>query len=367
MGATKPIRLLLSGGGTGGHLFPAVAAAQEFRRQFPDTEVLFIGTRRKVDTRSLAAYGFNSESIVSYGLKGKSPAELFKAVAVLPLSIWQAYRIIRRYRPNLLLAVGGYVTGPVVLAAKLTGIPVVLHEQNSVPGLANRQLGRLADRVCLSLPVQGKYFPPEKLVMTGNPVRQDILAQAQRAAKSGDEQFVLAVIGGSQGARAVNRLVMTAMTELVKRGVALRVIHQTGEADAAEVRAHYEQLEVKAEVQPFFTDMASLYGQADVLVSRAGATALAEMSVLGKPVILIPYPYAADNHQEKNAQHYVSGGGAILFRQADLDGAKLAQVVYTLCSDLDRLAEMGAAMRKLGKADAAAKIVACCLETIGDR
>jgi UDP-N-acetylglucosamine--N-acetylmuramyl-(pentapeptide) pyrophosphoryl-undecaprenol N-acetylglucosamine transferase len=364
---TRPIRLLLSGGGTGGHLFPAVAAAQEFQRQRPQTEVLFVGTRRKVDTRSLAAYGFASETIVSYGLKGKKISELVKALAVLPFSIFQAWRIVRRFRPDLLLAVGGYVTGPVVLAAKLLGIPVVLHEQNTIPGLANRQLGRLADRICLSLPASGGAFDQRKIVLTGNPVRQDILALAASEGVVKNDPFTLAVIGGSQGAQAVNQLVREAVTLLAQRGVRLRLIHQTGEQDAAETRRHYQELHIDAVVEPFFTDMVSVYGQANLLISRAGATALAEISVLGRPVILIPYPYAADNHQEKNGEYYAAGGGAILFRQMDLDGAKLGEVVYTLLADRDRLATMGEAMRKLGMPDAARKIVACCLEIIGSR
>ena len=166
------IRLLLTGGGTGGHLFPAVATAQEFLKQRPDTEVLFVGTKRKVDTKSLGAYGFASESIQCYGLKGKSPLELLKAVAVLPLSCLQALIIIRRFKPDIILGVGGYVTGPVVAAAKSQGVPVVIHEQNSVPGLANRKLGKMADKVCLSLPGSGTAFPAEKILYTGNPVRQ---------------------------------------------------------------------------------------------------------------------------------------------------------------------------------------------------
>lgn len=177
-GAGKKIRLLLTGGGTGGHLFPAVATAQQFQKQFPDTEVLFVGTRRKVDTGSLGRYGFKSESIRCYGLKGKNPVDLLKAIAVLPLSYYQALKIIKRFQPDILMGVGGYVTGPVVAAGKSLGIPVIIHEQNSVPGLANRKLGKIADRVCLSLPGSGAQFPDHKITYTGNPVRTKILELA---------------------------------------------------------------------------------------------------------------------------------------------------------------------------------------------
>lgn len=359
------IRLLLTGGGTGGHLFPAVATAQEFQKQRPGTEVLFVGTRRKVDTHSLAAYGFSSENILSYGLKGKNPFELLKAVLTLPLSYFQALRIIRRFKPDVILGVGGYVTGPVVAAGKNMGVPVVIHEQNSVPGLANRKLGKIADRVCLSLPGSGANFDSKKTVYTGNPVRLNILELGKASLPVSQEKRTLLVLGGSQGARAVNALVKDALSILAKRGLTdVRVIHQTGDKDAQEVTDHYRRLGVDAEVKPFFRDMVAVYRQADLLVSRAGATTLAEFAVLGKPAILIPYPYAADNHQEKNGAYYVSGGGAVLHRQDELDAEKLSESVSRLLFDREKLEGMGRAMKKLGFPDAAERIVACCLQAM---
>lgn len=358
-------RLLLTGGGTGGHLFPAVAAAQEFCRQFPDTQVLFVGTRRKVDRAGLAAYGYAGDSIVCHGLKGKNPLELFKALAVLPLSLFQAARILRRFRPHVVLGVGGYVTGPVVAMARTLGIPTLIHEQNSVPGLANRQLARFADRICLSLPDSGGVFPESKRVFTGNPVRRNILELAAAPAKTPSVTKTVLVLGGSQGAQAINRLLPEAvrvMPESSRRN--LRLIHQTGAADCAEVSERYRHMAMAAEVAPFFTDMAAVYAQADLLVSRAGATTLAELAVLGKPAILIPYPLAADNHQEKNAEHYVRGGGALLLRQREVDGAGLAGALALLLTDEARLRAMGESMRRLGLPDAAEKIVICCLELI---
>jgi UDP-N-acetylglucosamine--N-acetylmuramyl-(pentapeptide) pyrophosphoryl-undecaprenol N-acetylglucosamine transferase len=359
------IRLLLTGGGTGGHLFPAVAAAQEFQRQFPETEVLFVGTERKVDTRSLAQYGFASEKIKSYGLKGKSPFELLKAIAVLPVSCWQAAMIIRRFRPNIILGVGGYVTGPVVLAGKFLGIPTVIHEQNSVPGLANKKLGRLVDKVCLSLPGSGGEFPSEKIVYTGNPVRRTILDLAKsppiKATLQGKK--TLLVLGGSQGAQAINQLVPEGLLSLPGGFSAnIRVIHQTGEQDCAAVKDLYATRGIEAQVQPFFTDMVEIYSQADLLVSRAGATTLAEIAVLGKPAILIPFPAATDNHQEKNGAYYTAGGGAVLLRQKELTGEILAENIQALMGDEGRLTAMGMAMKKLAYPEAAEKIVACCLQ-----
>ncbi len=333
----------------------------------PETEVLFVGTRRKVDMGSLAAYGFPSDNIRSSGLKGKNPWELFKAIAVLPLSLYQAWRIIRRFKPNIIFGVGGYVTGPVVVAAKILGIPTVIHEQNSVPGMANRKLGSIADRICLSLPGSGSVFPKEKTTYTGNPVRTNLLALAKNPIRKINENGnkTLLVLGGSQGAQAVNRLVSEGLQTLPSNILAnLRVIHQTGEQDFERVTRLYADRGINSLVQPFFTDMAEIYSQADLLVSRAGATTLAEIAVLGKPAILIPYPSAADNHQEKNGNHYATGGGAVVISQNDLTPIKLAENIRQLICDEDKLHAMGAAMKKLAFPDAAEKIVACCLEVI---
>lgn len=364
----KKIRLLLTGGGTGGHLFPAVATAQEFQHQFPGTEVLFVGTKRKVDTGTLGRYGFKSESIRCYGLKGKNPFELLKAIAVLPLSYYQALRIIKRFRPDILMGVGGYVTGPVVAAGKNLGVPVVIHEQNSVPGLANRKLGKIADRICLSLPGSGTEFPENKVTYTGNPVRASILEMATNAAASRQAKKTLLILGGSQGARAVNSLVSEALSTFGKTMLStIRVIHQTGDRDVAQVRELYSRIGIEALVEPFFTSMETIYSEADLLISRAGATTLSEIAVLGKPVILIPYPYAADNHQEKNGEYYVAGGGALLYREKELVPKLLAGKVEELLADEKTRLAMGRAMRKLSFPDAAERIVACCLEEMGKR
>ncbi len=366
-GKARNIRLLLTGGGTGGHLFPAVAAAQEFQRQLPATEVLFVGTRRKIDTGSLAASGYAHDTIVCYGLKGKSPLQLIKALAILPVSFFQAVMIIRRFRPDIILGVGGYVTGPVIIAGKFLGIPTLIHEQNSIPGLANRKLGAYVDRVCLSLPGSGGRFSTDKITYTGNPVRRNILELAEK--QPGKERSIgkktILVLGGSQGARAINSMVPEGLQTLSDAFLAkIRIIHQTGEQDFSAVKEHYALRGVEALVRPFFTDMAEIYGQADLLVSRAGATTLAEIAVLGKPAILIPYPFAADNHQEKNGEYYVRGGGALLFRQSSLTGEVLCENIRQLIDDEERLNTMGIAMKKLAFPNAAENIVACCLQVL---
>jgi len=361
----RPIRLLITGGGTGGHLFPAVAAAQALRLRQPESEVLFIGTRRKIDTTSLDAYGFASCSIHSYGLKGKSVPDLLKAILALPVSIFQAAAHIRRFRPDVALGVGGYVTGPVMVAAKLMGVPTIIHEQNSVPGLANRKLGKLVNRVCVSLPGSERFFPREKTIMTGNPVRQNILALA-REPRAKEGVFTIMILGGSQGAHAVNRLVTEALCNHGKERLPeFTVIHQTGQKDAEWVEKCYCEAGVKATVAPFFRDMAEVYSKADLLVSRAGATTLTELAVLGKPAILVPYPYAADDHQTQNGAYYVDGGGAVQFIEKELSSELLFHTIDGLIKNNDRRAAMAEGMRRLAIPDAAEKIVDVCLQAAG--
>ncbi len=368
MTVQRPIRLLLTGGGTGGHLFPAIAAAEAFCARAPGTEVLFVGTRRKMDAASLAAYGFSSCTVHCHGIKGKNIGELLKALAVLPLSFLEAVYHIRRFAPDVVLGVGGYVTGPVVAAARLLGLPTIIHEQNSVPGLANRKLARIVKRICLSLPDTEAVFPREKVILTGNPVRQKILdLVGTRRQASGDECTVL-VLGGSQGAHALNRLVIQAFTEEGRGALSsLRLIHQTGEKDEEWARASYRSAGIKATVAAFFQDMPAVYGQADFLISRAGATTLSELAVLGLPSILVPYPYAADNHQEKNARYYQSSGGAILIREEQLTPQLLVETVQDLAGDRDRREKMGQAMQHLACPKAAEAIVAACLQVMAER
>jgi len=364
----RAIRLLLTGGGTGGHLFPAIAAAEAFCRRCPGTEVLFVGTRRKMDARSLAGYGFASRSIHCYGLKGKNLMELCKALAVMPFSLLEAAWHIHRFAPDVVLGVGGYVTGPVVAAARMLGLPTLIHEQNSVPGLANRKLGRLVQRICLSLPDTGGYFPKEKVLLTGNPVRQKILELARARQRAPKDNCTVLVLGGSQGAHGLNMLVADAFAGSSKAMLAgLCLIHQTGEKDEAAVRKRYLEAGVNAQVSAFFQDMPEIYGRADFLVSRAGATTLSELAVLGLPAILIPYPYAADNHQEKNARYYEQSGGAILFHEHQLTAELLAGAVKELAENRSRRGAMGQEMLRLGCPDAAEAIVDACLQAIGAR
>jgi UDP-N-acetylglucosamine--N-acetylmuramyl-(pentapeptide) pyrophosphoryl-undecaprenol N-acetylglucosamine transferase len=360
-----PVRLMLTGGGTGGHLFPAIATAEALCRRLPGSDVLFVGTTRKMDQDSLAEYGYATCSIHCQGLKGKDILSLVQGLAVLPLSCVEAMYHILRFRPHLVLGVGGYVTGPVVAVAKLLGRPTLIHEQNSIPGLANRKLAPLVTRICLSLPGSEKWFPSKKSVLTGNPVRHAILALAGKEKKKKEGPLTLLVLGGSLGAHRVNALVTEAFALGFPGLQGVRVVHQTGPDDAEMVAARYRQNKIEATVSPFFRDMAGVYEQADLLVSRAGATTLAELAVLGKPALLIPYPHAADRHQEKNAEFYVQGGGAVMFVEKELTADLLGEALVRLLADRQGLEAMGTAMRSKAFPEATEHIVDVCMDLLG--
>ncbi len=351
-------RVMVTGGGTGGHLFPGIAVAEAVLDRFPGSEVLFVGTERLIDQKALANRRFKVVSIRSRGLKGKSLFAKLGGLLQVPFSLFAAMRLIIKFRPGVVFGVGGYVTGPVVLAARLLGVPTAIHEQNSVPGLANRILGRVVKRVLLSIPGSEKYFPARKCRLSGNPVRRELLAKANETTSSEELSNTLLVLGGSQGAHRVNALVV----EAVERAAGelpedFQVIHQTGPSDEQWVRERYQALGVKARVAAFFDEMALLYGAAGLVVSRAGATSLAEMAVYGQPSILIPYPFAADDHQEGNARYLVDAGGAILCRESELDGALLAKELVGLLGNLQERTRMGMMARKLSLPKATESIV----------
>lgn len=358
------MRLIVTGGGTGGHLFPAIAVAGGVRQQDPAGEILFIGTGRQIDTRVLAGLGFGRETISFSGVKGLGLSGALRSAFRLPQALYAAAKIIRRFRPDLVFAVGGYVTGPVLLAAKLFRVPICIHEQNSVPGLANRLAGKIADRVCISLPCKPP-FAENKTVLTGNPVREEILAVAGEKTVSENKKRTLLILGGSQGAHRVNAVMLEAAAVLQEQGEKVQIIHQTGRSDEEMVRQGYKQMGIQAEVADFFTDMARLYIRADLVVSRAGATTLAELAVMGLPALLIPYPFAADDHQTTNADYYLQAGGAVVFPESELNGDRLSREIADLVRDRRRLQVMAEGMQSLARPGATRKIVDICRQLAG--
>ncbi|OGQ86504.1 MAG: undecaprenyldiphospho-muramoylpentapeptide beta-N-acetylglucosaminyltransferase [Deltaproteobacteria bacterium RIFOXYD12_FULL_56_24] len=354
------MRMIITGGGTGGHLFPGIAVAEEMLRRFPQGRILFVSTDRAIDNKTLATRSFEKKAIACLPLKGKSVWGTLKSVTHLPVSLWQALRIVRAFKPQLVLGVGGYVTGPMVLAARLMGVKTCIHEQNSIPGMANRMLGKIVDQIYISIPGSEDFFPGGKVALTGNPVRTELLQAAAQEKELAAGKVVL-VLGGSQGAHRVNGLMVEAFTSGLPGG-AVQIRHQTGSSDEAWVRKAYAEAGVTAQVSSFITDMAAAYREADLVVSRAGATTLAELAVLGKPALLIPYPYAADDHQTTNAAFLVRGGAALMFQEQELDGAKLRGEIMGLLHDAPRLQGMATQMKKYARPEAAGAIVERSME-----
>ena len=351
------MKLVIAGGGTGGHLFPGVAIAEELRAREPTAEITFVGTQRGIEARVLPDLGWPLELIEVSGLKTVGMKGSIQGLLRLPKAGWQARSLLERLQPDVVIGVGGYASGPVVLAARLRGIPTAICEQNSIPGLTNKILGKLVRRVFLSFETSQRFFAPAKIVMSGNPVRRELLARLQAPAmpRTGAALHVL-VSGGSLGAVAVNELAAEALVELA-RDHALQITHQTGERDLERTAARYREANVLAECRAFIKDMAEAYVAADLVIGRAGATTVAELAIAGKPAVFIPYPFAADDHQTLNAAEMAAKGAALSFAQSELSVDLLVAALRPLLDDAARRAVMGEAMKTLAKPGAAAAVI----------
>jgi UDP-N-acetylglucosamine--N-acetylmuramyl-(pentapeptide) pyrophosphoryl-undecaprenol N-acetylglucosamine transferase len=347
-----PLRVLIAGGGTGGHLFPGIAIARELLRRHPDARVTFVGTARGIEARAVPRAGFELDTIRSLGLKGKSPIALAKGLVTLPASFWDAWRVISRRTPDLVLGVGGYSSGPVVMLAALRGRPTMLHEQNAWPGLTNRSLAKVVKAAAVTFEGTAPAFG-EKAFVSGNPVRPEFLRAEDEPAGA---RKVL-IFGGSQGAHAINVAMVEAAPHLVRAARAVAITHQTGERDVALVRDGYRAAGLEARVEPFIQDMDEEMKRANLIVSRAGSTTLAEIAASARAALLIPLPTAADDHQRKNAQAIADKGGAEVLDQRDLTGESLATRVLALVDDDERRRRMATAVRQFARPDAAQVIV----------
>ena len=349
-------RIIISGGGTGGHLFPGLAVGEEICRRRPKSEILFITGRRKMERFVMERSGFLHASIAVEGIKGRGWVRGTAVILKLPLGLLQSLSLIKRFSPHLVIGVGGYSSGPACLAARILGLPTAIHEQNSFPGLTNRLLCRVVDRVFISFEESRDHFPGGKLLLTGNPIRQELL-KAGGPSNEPDGEFTVLAVGGSQGARAINDALLDALEILKGRGINPSVIHQTGEKDFERVKEAYEERGLKGDVMPFINDMARAYGHADIVIGRAGASTVSELAALGIPSVLIPYPHAANRHQETNALLLVRAGGADMILQEDLTGRKLADLLEGYMNNQKILEEMGRKAVKVGRRDAAEAIV----------
>jgi UDP-N-acetylglucosamine--N-acetylmuramyl-(pentapeptide) pyrophosphoryl-undecaprenol N-acetylglucosamine transferase len=353
-----PLSLLIAGGGTGGHLYPGIAVARELVSRIPDASVTFVGTAAGIESRVVPREGFRLDVIRSAGLKGKSLQSIARGFALLPLSALDAAQVISKRRPSLVIGVGGYSSGPIVLLAALRGIPTVLMEQNAMPGVTNRLLAPVVNAAAVTYQESMRFFGAKAFV-SGNPVRPEFFhhegAYGNELQPPGAARVL--VFGGSQGAHAINMAMVEAAPRLAAGAPRVAVTHQTGERDLEVVRAGYRRAGLEARVEPFLFQMDREMKSAAVVVCRAGATTLAELAAAGTASILVPLPTATDDHQRKNAQALVAKGAAQMIEQRELTGDRLAAELTALVGDPSRRARMQEAARQLARPDAAKVIV----------
>lgn len=360
----RPLKVVMAGGGTGGHLFPGIAIAREFMARNSATRIIFVSTGNRLEKAVLSKAGFDLRSIQVAGIKGRGIWNQIKSVLKIPGATLAAVGLLKKFSPDLTVGLGSYSAGPVVIGAWLMRIPIAIHEQNILPGITNRILARFADRIYISFENTKSRLNPQKAHWTGNPVRQELLESAGRpkdgtAQDNRQSRFTVLIIGGSQGAHRINMAMIEALEHL-QNAERLHFVHQTGEADEAAVSNAYRENKVSAEAQSFFDDMAAQYRQADLIICRAGATTVAEITALGKAAIFIPFPYAADNHQMLNAADLAKDGAAEIIVEKELNSKLLSQKIEHYRDHPQALEDMATKARGYGKPEAAKNIVDDC-------
>jgi len=361
---SRSLKIVIAGGGTGGHLFPGIAIAQEFEARNAASRIIFISTGNPLERSVLSKTGYRLQTITAAGIKGLGLWNQIRSGLKIPKGILEANRILKKFSPDLTIGLGSYSAGPVVFAAWLRRIPIVVHEQNILPGITNRILSRFANRIYISFKNTRSHMDPQKVNWTGNPVRQDILDSAARIIdpktdKSGTKPFTVLIIGGSQGAHRINMAVIEALDHL-RDLEQLHFVHQTGQADEQPVREAYRRSKVDGTVQAFFNNMAGQYSRADLIICRSGATTVAEITALGKAAIFIPFPFAADNHQVLNAGSLSDVGAAEILTEKNLSGKILSEKIAYFAAHPAELENMSAKALQFGKPDAARNIVNDC-------
>jgi UDP-N-acetylglucosamine--N-acetylmuramyl-(pentapeptide) pyrophosphoryl-undecaprenol N-acetylglucosamine transferase len=342
------MKFAIAGGGTGGHVIPALAVAQELRRR--GHEPVFFGTRQGYESRLVPAAGFAVEWIDIGGFNRVGLAQKLRALLLLPGAVLQVFSWIRRERPGAVFSMGGYVAGPVVLAAILQGIPIVAMEPNAVPGMTNRKAARWTVRALVNFEETASYFPPGRTEVTGVPVRQEFFGALPSPA---GHPFTLLVTGGSQGSRTLNTAGRDSWPLFARAGMAIRIIHQAGRGNAAQLIGTFQDNQLQGEVVEFIHDMPAAFAGADLVVCRAGASTVAELAAAGRPSILVPFPFATDNHQQRNAEAMARAGAAIMILDEEMSGRRLFDEVSAFYHARDRLTVMGERARELGKPRAA--------------
>lgn len=350
------IRVIITGGGTGGHIFPGVAIIKALE-DICDTEVLWIGTGRPIEMMALENTGWGHRILNVKPIMGMGISGTIMSLFNLPFNILSSAREIMRFNPHIVVGVGGYVAGPVILAAKILGKTTAIHEQNLKPGLSNRLSARFSDIIFTSFNETKDFFPDKNVILTGNPIRKEILAcNNTKFFGSGSDFFKILVIGGSQGATGLNRLASSAMQILSNSAIKIEVIHQSGKNDQKELEEFYIKNNINARAHDFITDMGSAYNCADLVICRAGATTISEIAAVGKPAIFIPFPHSTSGHQDENAKKIQDAGAALFFRQDETGAVKLASEIESLINQPERLKNMSLRARELGKTNAAQDI-----------
>ncbi len=353
------MRAILAGGGTGGHVIPALAIAHEIQKLY-SAEVLFIGTSRGLENRLVPAAGFPLHLIEVGALNQVSFATRLQTFFGLPAAVWQARNVLSEFQPDVVIGVGGYASGPTMLATIWRGIPTLAFEPNVVPGFANRVVARWVSAAAVHFEETARYFPNAEV--TGVPVRQ---AFFEIAPKPSATEPTLLVFGGSQGAHAINHAMVQCLPELLQQSPQLHIIHQTGERDYNDVQAAYQSAGSSAEVHKFIADMPAFFARADLLLCRSGASTVAEITAAGRPAIFVPFPRAADDHQRVNAQALERAGAAVVLEETRLDQVWLVETVSALLQDKARLARMGQAARALAHPGAARDIAVMAARLAG--
>lgn len=350
------MKLIIAGGGTGGHLFPALAIARAVMSESPQSSILFVGTRLGIEARIIPDTEFSLAFIKARGIRGTGLLNRIRGSFELPMAVVQSIALIREFQPHAVLGVGGYASGPTVFAAALIGIPCAIQEQNSVMGTTNRILARLVDRVFVSWEHTEPVPNPEKTVLTGNPVREEVLSACLEASPRTPNEIHILIFGGSRGARSINQALANHVDELTPLADRLRIIHQTGKEEIDKVRECYQKAGLNAEVRDFIQDMGNVYAWADLVVCRAGASSLAELTAVGKPAIVIPYPHAIGDHQNRNASILAQKEAVRVIQDKELANGALVKHIKELIQHKDILHRMAEKSRLLGKRDAALMI-----------
>ena len=355
------MNIIIAGGGTGGHLFPGIAIAQEFLRRGPDNNIDFMGSKKGIESRILPALKFRLKTITVKGFKGKGMFDKIISIFSIPVSFMQACCCLKRFHTDIVVGLGGYISFPAVVAGVAMRIPTVIHEQNCIPGLTNRILGRFASRVFISYEESRNFFKPDKTIFSGVPIRLQLRNETDGKR---DEPFCIFVLGGSQGAREINQAVIAALPFLTGIGEKIRFIHQSGQPDIEMLEKNYKKFGFSAQVSSFIEDMFTCYRQAHLVISRAGAATLAELALCAKAAILIPYPFAANNHQKKNAKVFVDNGAALMIHSSELSGKILSSLIINLEKDRGKLQQMEDQAGTLSRPKAAEKIVDECYRLV---